>query len=113
MLKDLGRKIWQMKYLLQYAMGNPESMDNLHNGIYYAVGKKYGIDFGSVDKSINRLIPYIDDKKLSEITSRDIWIETLTSEKLIDILIMYLKEEKNKNREAYPLCIVIKFNLCY
>ena len=38
MLKDFSRKIWQMEYLLQYAMANPESLDNLHKGIYHIVG---------------------------------------------------------------------------
>lgn len=96
MLKDFSRKIWQMEYLLQYAMAHPECLNNLHNGVYHAVGKKYGIDPGSVDKNISRLIPYIDGIKLSEITGREVDMETLTPAKLIDILVIYLKEEEYK-----------------
>ena len=56
MLKDFVHKIWQMKYLMQHTTANPKCLDNLHKGIYHAVDKKYGIDPGSVDKNISRLI---------------------------------------------------------
>lgn len=95
--KDFGRKIWQIEYLLQYIMENPESINNLSKGADRVTCEKFVIDSGSVDKNISRLIPYIDIEKLSEITGRNtdyIDIETLTPAKLIDIMVMYLKEEE-------------------
>lgn len=94
MPKEFGRKIWQLEYLLQYIMANPESINNLSKGAYQATGDKYSIGSGSVDKNISRLIPYIDAERLADITGREIDIETLTPAKLVDIMIMYLKEEE-------------------
>ena len=91
MPEDLSYGYWQLEYLLKYIMDHPESVNNLTRNVYPYVAKEFNCKPWCIEKNISRLIPLIDVEKLSAITGIDINIETLTTTKLIRILLVHLK----------------------
>jgi len=88
---DISSGYWQLGFLLQFIMDNPESVNNLNRNVYPYVAEKFGCKPWCIEKNISRLIPLIDIEKLSSITGVNIDIESLTTTKLIRIMLMHLK----------------------
>ena len=91
MPQDISCGYWQLEFLLEFIMENPESINNLNRNVYPYVAEKFNCKPWCIEKNISRLIPLIDLEKLSEITGIDIKIETLTVSRLIRIMIIYLR----------------------
>ena len=91
MREDISCGYWQLEYLLQFILDNPESVNNLKRNVYPYVAEKFNCKHWCIEKNISRLIPLIDTEKLSEITGVYVDIETLTTTKLIRIMLIYLK----------------------
>ena len=91
MPEDITCVYWQLEYLLQFILDNPESVNNLKRNVYPYVAEKFNCKHWCIEKNISRLIPLIDTEKLSEITGVYVDIETLTTTKLIRIMLIYLK----------------------
>ena len=91
MPEDISCGYWQLGFLLQFILDNPESVNNLKRNVYPYVAEKFHCKPWCIEKNISRFIPLIDVEKLSAITGIDINIETLTTTKLIRILLVHLK----------------------
>ena len=91
MTEDMGIGFWQLEYLLQHIMDNPESINNFKKDVYPFVANRFNCKPTSIEKNISRLIPLINIKKLSEIVDKDIAIESLTVSKLVRYIIIYLR----------------------
>ena len=88
---DVGVGFWQLEYILQLIMENPESINNFKRDIYPYAAEKFKSKPKNIEKNISRLIPLINTTKLSEIIGKKITVETLTVGKLVKYIIIYLK----------------------
>ncbi|MBR2028863.1 MAG: hypothetical protein IKA10_07770 [Oscillospiraceae bacterium] len=94
---DIHQGYWQLEFLLNFIMNNPESINNLTTKVYPFVAQEFNCNPWCIEKNISRLIPLIDTKKLSQITGTNINVEALTTARLIKILIIYLKLNNYKS----------------
>lgn len=91
MPEDISSGYGQLGFLLQFILDNPESVNNLKRNVYPYVAEKFGCKPWCIEKNISRLIPLIDTEKLSEITGLNVDVQTLTTTKLIRIMLIHLK----------------------
>ena len=91
MPEDIWCGYWQLEFLLQFILDNPESVNNLNRNVYPYVAEHFNCKPWCIEKNISRLIPLIDAAKLSDITGVNIDVEILTTAKLIRIMLIYLK----------------------
>ena len=88
---DINHGYWQLELVLKYIMDNPESINNLNSKVYPFVAQEFNCKPWCIEKNISRLMPLVDTKRLAEITDTNINVETLTTARLIKILIIHLK----------------------
>ena len=88
---EAGYGYWQLAYLLRFVIDNPENINNLSRKVYPFVAERFGCSVCCIEKNINRLIPFVDTNKLSEILRINIGVESLTTGKLIKLLLICLK----------------------
>lgn len=94
--EDVPLGFWQLEFLLRFIMDNPKSINNLQRNAYPYVAEEFNCNIWCIEKNISRLIPLIDTKKLSALTGFKINVETLTTARLIKILVVYLKLNRYK-----------------